>query len=77
MKLGDADEINKHVSFRYQLESFQLEESWSKLKEVCDILKLRNPSLITQINKAADVGKAYHLRMQTGVGTNTYYEGMS
>ena len=47
LKLGDADEVNKHVSYRYRLVSHQLKESKAKLEEVCNILKLKNPSLIS------------------------------
>jgi len=65
MKLGDTDEINKHVSFKYKLVSHQLAESKRKLEEVCNILKLKNPSLIAQINKAAMISHPYHLRMQS------------
>lgn len=68
LKLGDADEVNKHVSYRYRLVSHQLKESKAKLEEVCNILKLKNPSLISQINKAAMISQPYHLRMQTGGG---------
>ena len=53
LKLGDEDEINKHVSYKYKMISHNLMESRKKLEEVCDILKLKNPSLISQINKAA------------------------
>ena len=65
MKLGDTDEINQHVSFKYKLVSHQLAESKRKLDEVCAILKLKNPSLISQINKAAMISHPYHLRMQS------------
>lgn len=47
MKLGDTDEINKHVSYKYKLVSHQLAESKRKLEEVCSILKIKNPSLIS------------------------------
>lgn len=53
LKLGDSDEINKHVAFKYKLISYNLQRSRAKLEEVCNILKSKNPSLITQINKAA------------------------
>ena len=53
LKLGDSDEINKHVAFKYKLISYNLQRSRAKLEEVCSILKSKNPSLITQINKAA------------------------
>ncbi len=64
MKLGDMDIINQHVSFRYRLIRNQLLDNQRKLEEVCNILKLKNPSLISQINKAAMISQPYHLRMQ-------------
>ena len=53
MKLGEVDQINRHVSFRYKLARHQLRENQQKLQEVCNVLKLKNPSLINQINKQA------------------------
>ena len=50
MKLGDETEINKHVSYKYKLVSYQLAKSKDKLREVVEILKQHNPSLIVQIN---------------------------
>jgi hypothetical protein len=46
-KLGEMDAIQKHVVFRYKLISHELKENQAKLQEVCNILKLKNPSLIT------------------------------
>ena len=50
MKLGDETEINKHVSYKYKLVSYQLAKSKEKLLEVAEILKNHNPSLVQQIN---------------------------
>ena len=47
LRLGDTDEINKHVSYKYRLAQHQLTANQSKLEEVCSILKLKNPSLIS------------------------------
>jgi hypothetical protein len=58
------DAIQKHVVFRYKLIRHELNENQAKLQEVCNILKLKNPSLITQINQAAMISQPYHLRMQ-------------
>ena len=49
-RLGEMDAIQKHVVFRYKLIRYELNENQTKLQEVCNILKLKNPSLITQIN---------------------------
>ena len=46
MKLGNAEVINKHVSFRYKLIKHQLTESQAKLQELVNIVKMKNPSLI-------------------------------
>lgn len=67
LKLGDSDEINKHVAFKYKLISYNLQRSREKLNEVCSILKSKNPSLITQINKAAMISHPYQLRMSGGL----------
>ena len=63
-KLGEMDAIQKHVVFRYKLIRYELNENQAKLQDVCNILKLKNPSLITQINQAAMISQPYHLRMQ-------------
>jgi hypothetical protein len=63
-KLGEMDAIQKHVVFRYKLIRHELNENQGKLQEVCSILKLKNPSLITQINSAAMISQPYHLRMK-------------
>lgn len=63
-RLGEMDAIQKHVVFRYKLIRYELNENQAKLQEVCNILKLKNPSLITQINQAAMISQPYHLRMQ-------------
>ena len=52
LKLGDMDEINRHVSFRYKLAKYDLMKSQSQLNDILAILKLKNPSLIAQINNA-------------------------
>jgi len=71
LKLGESDEINKHVSFKYKFVSHQLSESKQKLEEVCKMLKLKNPSLISQINKAAMISHPYQIRMNNvGGGMN-------
>lgn len=36
----------------------------SKLEDIVAILKEKNPSLISQINKAADISLPYSLRME-------------
>ena len=51
LHLGDEDEINRHVSFRYRYVSYQLEQSRARLDQICEILKAKNPTLIQQINK--------------------------
>lgn len=62
MKLGDEDEINNHVIYKYQIVNHQLLESQKKLDQICDILKLKNPSLIYQINKAARIDEPYQAK---------------
>ena len=62
MKLGDETEINKHVSYKYKLVSYQLAKSKEKLLEVAEILKNHNPSLVQQINQAAMLSQPYHQR---------------
>ena len=52
LQMGEEDEINAHASFRYKLKSLQLAESLTKLRELVDVVKKVNPSLIQQINKA-------------------------
>ena len=53
--LGDEEEINNHVIYKYQIYNYHLQESKNKLDQICDILKLKNPSLIHQINTAANL----------------------
>lgn len=65
MKLGDEDQINQHVSHRYKLIQFQVEQSKKKLEHMCELVKLKNPSLIHQIKQAALVTQPYQLRMAT------------
>ena len=63
-KLGDWEAIQKHVEFRYKIIRNELLSNEAKLKEVVNIVKMKNPSLISQINKAAMISEPYHLRMQ-------------
>ena len=63
-KLGDWEAIQKHVEFRYKIIRNELLSNEAKLKEVVSIVKMKNPSLISQINKAAMISEPYHLRMQ-------------
>tara|TARA_B110000285_G_C15098742_1_gene603670 strand:- start:143 stop:433 length:291 start_codon:yes stop_codon:yes gene_type:complete len=63
-KLGDWEAIQKHVEFRYKIIRNELLSNESKLKEVVSIVKMKNPSLISQINKAAMISEPYHVRMQ-------------
>lgn len=53
MKLGDTDIINKHASHRFKVAKNQLQENMQRLEDIVSILKAKNPSLISQINKAA------------------------
>lgn len=53
LKLGDTDVINRHVSHRYKVTKNNLRENLSKLDDIVAMLKEKNPSLISQINKAA------------------------
>lgn len=63
-KLGDWEAIQKHVEFRYKIIRNELLTNEAKLKEVINIVKMKNPSLISQINKAAMISEPYHVRMQ-------------
>ena len=53
MKLGDAEVINDHVAFQYKLVKKKMNDMKSKLEEIVQIIKDKNPSLIYQINRAA------------------------
>ena len=64
MKLGDTDVINKHVAHRFKVCKNQLTENVQRLDDIVAILKAKNPSLISQINKAAAISQPYHLRME-------------
>lgn len=64
MKLGDTDVINKHVSHRYKVSKNQLSENMQRLDDIVQILKAKNPTMISQINKAASISQPYHLRME-------------
>jgi len=46
LKLGDMDEINRHVGYRYKLAKYDLMRSKQQLADILSILKLKNPSLI-------------------------------
>ena len=71
-RLGDWEAIQKHVEFRYKIIRNELLTNEAKLKEVCSIVKDKNPSLISQINKAAMISEPYHVRMlDTNLGGNT------
>lgn len=63
-KLGDWEALQKHVEFRYKIIRNELMTNEAKLKEVVNIVKMKNPSLISQINKAAMISEPYHVRMQ-------------
>ena len=47
LKLGDMDEINRHVSYRYKLAKYDLMRSKQQLNDILSILKSKNPSLIS------------------------------
>ena len=64
LKLGDTDVINRHVAHRYRVAKHSFRENMQKLEDVVQILKTKNPSLISQINKAADISLPYSLRME-------------
>lgn len=64
MKLGDTEVINKHVAHRFKVGKNQLMENMQRLDDIVQILKAKNPSLISQINKAAMISHPYHLRME-------------
>ena len=63
MKLGDTDVINKHVSHRYKVGKNTLLENIQRLDEIVGILKAKNPSLITTINKAVFDSAPDHIKM--------------
>lgn len=46
LNMGEEDEINAHASFRYKMKSLELSESLNKLKDLVNIVKKENPSLI-------------------------------
>ena len=85
-KLGDWEAIQKHVEFRYKIIRNELMANEAKLKEVVNIVKMKNPSLISQINKAAMISEPYHVRMQernlnigghSGGGGGTYNQSQN
>ena len=47
MKLGDTEIINKHISHRYRMITSQLNQNKQRLNELCEIIKTKNPSLIS------------------------------
>ena len=53
MKLGDADVINQHIAHKYKLIKAQLLDNQKKLQEVCQIIKMKNPSLAFQIQESS------------------------
>jgi hypothetical protein len=64
LRLGDQDQINRQVSHRFKLSKLLLRQNQARLQQVAQILKLKNPSLIAQINKQAIISGPYHMRMQ-------------
>lgn len=59
MKLGDEDEINNHVIYKYKMVQHALNQSRTRLDQICEILKIKNPTLIHQVNKAAKIDQPY------------------
>ena len=63
MKLGDTDVINKHVSHRYKVGKNTLMDNMQRLDDIVNILKAKNPSLISTINKAVTISDPHRLKM--------------
>eukprot|EP00347_Sterkiella_histriomuscorum_P006158 403353844 len=60
-QIVEEEIVKKHVSYRYQLSSFKNKLTQQRLNDLSKIIKLKNPSLLQQMQKGAQLtqSKAY------------------